>query len=945
MHKASALGFWLLAMGLSMGQAHGAPAKGSTRTSASTTTSTASQAGPGYKVAPVPAWVKDPGSPSSAAPKQLGENTRARRDLLIDNQVLLTDQGQSEFLRLRRVALDTSTLKEVSEPTVLFNPAYQRLTLHTVQVVRNGQRIDRLRDAKVEVMRREQQLERQVLDGMHTALIMLRDVRVGDEVEVAYTVEGRNPIFEGRFSELFHLASDAPANRIHIRLEAPRNRTLQVKGVPIDVNVERTQEGDRQVLRVTRDHVSPPPYEEAVPPWFKVFPAIHVSEYASWDDVEQWAQRLFADTPPTGEVARRIDSWKQQNLSREALLADVLRFVQDDVRYFSTSLGESSHRPHPAAQTLKDRMGDCKDKVLLLNTLLKGLGFEVYPALVSTYRHRSLGQYLPSHDQFDHVVSAVTLDGQRYLLDATLNGQGLTLRNRGYLGYGQALIVGEHKGVQSVSPPAFALDQVNYRQDWDASNMTQPTQLTVNIQAKGLAAERWRAAVANAGLERITDTIAGTYIRINPGMRLLGKPELNDQRDQNQLDLTLKFEHPQFGEYRQGALESEMGAFELMEYLSVPAEGRRQFPYWLSHTRLVEQRTLLKTPRPFGSNPPAPQQVQDKHFQLSARTEVKGNELLMVSRYERRNEEVLPVDLKAYREAILRARQLTGQKVRMLLIDRASLESVFSTVVQRLEPYQTRRSDALLRILQEQEFTRLSADRVLPLIQPRSPLAAQVLSNRAIANNLMGDFTRGLVDAQAALAIDDKHNEALEARGVALLGLDRTPEALDAFQQRQAQGASSANGLWLGIAQYMNSDFASAEQTLRTQLGDTGGEERSFTLSWLHLAAERQMRGRGVQLLSDELGSEDRQKWPGVLPHYLQGNVSEDALLKLARSDAEQERLRLAEAHFFIGQKHLIQGRPAEARRAFELALATKAVPYREVTLANLELKRLRSQP
>ncbi|MFX6296420.1 DUF3857 domain-containing protein, partial [Acinetobacter baumannii] len=86
-----------------------------------------------------------------------------------------------------------------------------------------------LKDARIELMRREQQLERQMIDGVRTALLVISDVRVGDIVDVAYTLEGENPIFEGRYASLFQLASDAPIGRFHLRIEAPQDRKLNTK--------------------------------------------------------------------------------------------------------------------------------------------------------------------------------------------------------------------------------------------------------------------------------------------------------------------------------------------------------------------------------------------------------------------------------------------------------------------------------------------------------------------------------------------------------------------------------------------------------------------------------------------------------------------------------------------------------------------------------------------
>ena len=59
--------------------------------------------------------------------------------------------------------------------------------------------------------------------------------------------------------------------------------------------------------------------------------------------------------------------------SNEERVVAALEFVQSEIRYFSVSLGENSHRPASPDIVLKRRYGDCKDKSLLLMTLLDEL--------------------------------------------------------------------------------------------------------------------------------------------------------------------------------------------------------------------------------------------------------------------------------------------------------------------------------------------------------------------------------------------------------------------------------------------------------------------------------------------------------------------------------------------------------------------------------------------
>ena len=96
-------------------------------------------------------------------------------------------------------------MAEVSKAELHFNPAFQTLTLHEAAVWRDGVRQDRLHGARIELLRREERLEQSTLTGTQTLLVVMNDVRIGDAVDIAYTVHGANPIFKGRYADNYQL--------------------------------------------------------------------------------------------------------------------------------------------------------------------------------------------------------------------------------------------------------------------------------------------------------------------------------------------------------------------------------------------------------------------------------------------------------------------------------------------------------------------------------------------------------------------------------------------------------------------------------------------------------------------------------------------------------------------------------------------------------------------
>ncbi|KPF57954.1 hypothetical protein D621_07240 [beta proteobacterium AAP51] len=910
----------------------------------------APRGGKGWQVGPIPGWVVAPPAPDpSAAP---APNIGTRRDQLVDLQVNHVGSTPQYFVRVRSVALDPGALGSVSQWQIGFNPAFQTVLIHHASVLRDGQRSERLADARIEPMRREQRLEQQVLDGSETLLVVLADVRVGDAVEVAYSVAGENPIFEGRIGGGMRLAYETPVDLLHHRWRVPAGKTmysrpLAGKDEP-ERSTERGTEGEVQVLRAVRHQVAGIPQEQLTPPWFKVYPAIDLSEYRSWAEVDAWAQKLFAlpsPTPPA--VAAKAQALREQAQKEgwkdEALVSEVLRFVQDEVRYLSVSLGESSHRPKPPQQTLAELLGDCKDKVVLLNALLRELGFDARPALVSMHRNRGIRDYLPSHELFDHVITRLTLGGRQWYLDPTINGQGLQLETRGQVPYGAALVVGaggaEEVALQTVPEPPPALNRLQFEHRWDLSQPGRPAQLVFTMRAHGLLAERWRAGQATAGTEAVAQALGSGFVRVLPGLKAVGNAEVADDRQANRWEYTQRYELAEFGQYNRGFIDAEFGALEFLDLLTGPAETQRRTPFMVDTPRLVDSRIEVRTPVPLTLNPPAPLELVERQFRFLARLELQADKASFVRRYERRDDQVLPGEMTTWREKVLQARQGSFGRLRLPLLDSKAVTPELEKLERRLRSARGWRDDTLQGLITRNEFTRLIDTEALKKVAPGSPMAAQVLVSRATANNLLGSFAAARADAEQALALRPEDEDALDARAVALLGEGQAEEALATFARIKPAARPAAVAGWMGSIHYHLGRLPEAEALLREAVANGSGESREFAMVWLYLAAERQ-GGRGAAAVEEHLEGTDPQKMPGALLRFLVGRMDRAALLKHAAAKPEMERLNLAEAHYYIGQKLLAQGQRDDALRAFQRAVDTQATPYREVTFAQLELRR-----
>ncbi len=164
--------------------------------------------------------------------------------------------------------------------------------------------------------------------------------------------------------------------------------------------------------------------EPGMPGWSEVAPYVHVSTYASWEEVGRfyWAlvREQLAVTPEIQEAALRLaaevrSERRARNLPEAgdelALIQAAHRFVVTNTRYVALEFGIHGYKPYRVDQILERRFGDCKDKASLTKALLSALGVESRlvllrmkklgrmperPASLAIFNHAIL--YVPKHD-------------------------------------------------------------------------------------------------------------------------------------------------------------------------------------------------------------------------------------------------------------------------------------------------------------------------------------------------------------------------------------------------------------------------------------------------------------------------------------------------------------------------------------------------------------------
>jgi len=142
-----------------------------------------------------------------------------------------------------------------------------------------------------------------------------------------------------------------------------------------------------------------------------VFSQIEMVGTTTWEDIARWYAGLAKDR---FEITPALDAKLAELVAGSRTLEDSLRavhrWVAQDIRYVSLSLGIGGYQPRPPAAVLDTKYGDCKDKATLFIALARRMGVMAYPLLLSS--GGDADSTLPSVNQFDHMIAAVVWPGR-----------------------------------------------------------------------------------------------------------------------------------------------------------------------------------------------------------------------------------------------------------------------------------------------------------------------------------------------------------------------------------------------------------------------------------------------------------------------------------------------------------------------------------------------------
>ena len=613
-----------------------------------------------FSIADAPPWVKSVELPEKGASAPIYIR-------LHDVQHRFDDQGiNSSYFHFVFAGNDKSQTQRLGQQSLTFDPHYQKLVLNTASIIRDGQRINVRSQIKPKFLS-DDRAKNTVFLGHVNVSLQIPDFRPDDQLEIAWTVSGANPLFSKnpwsseewlRIWPIWHrrLSYSWPESipfrlSIYPHSDTTRSRTSHIK------RDESISNGWHQLVftdsNIPSAVIETRPASEATQNDLFL-----LTSFRDWNAVAAWANELFENTakPQGSDYTKLLEEVSKQPTQAEQVTA-VLQWVQREIRYVSIGLGENSHRPSAPDEVLARRYGDCKDTALLVVSLLRALGIESYPALLNTFSSR-LFPRLDAIPGFNHAVAVVWLDGQVYVLDGTVRGQISKLQHLGASQGGEDIFVisGPHTGFLR-APFNGSIEDRTFRHDThmviNANDESGTLKTTSTL--RGIAAEKKRNDLAATQKVDMRRRYLNDVRRHYPNAEWISGPDIMDDQAINALTVRTTFKIPRPLKRSGAHWRHEYRNDDLMARLSRADTTKRKVPIKLPQAiqRVILSHTMDIPPGMKIDESPFVERISSPAFSATLqRQQPSSSRVIDRQELTLLKETVETAEIPAYQEAV-----------------------------------------------------------------------------------------------------------------------------------------------------------------------------------------------------------------------------------------------------------------------------------------------------
>src|SRR5690242_1052224 len=228
----------------------------------------------------------------------------------------------------------------------------------------------------------------------------------GSVVEEEEISKESAPLFGAGVVVRSYFGRMVPSQQLKLTIDAPTTLPVHYSlQLLLDMKAQESEANGRRLIFF--EHGPMDALDEAenyLPSDTPAQPQITFSTGASWQAVAEGYAKIVDEKALPKEVESLASRLVSGKTTREEKAAAVLQYLSKEIRYTGVEFGDAAIIPHPPAETLKHRYGDCKDKATLAVAMLRAAGIPAYVALLNAGNRQDVNPELPGMGLFDHAI-------------------------------------------------------------------------------------------------------------------------------------------------------------------------------------------------------------------------------------------------------------------------------------------------------------------------------------------------------------------------------------------------------------------------------------------------------------------------------------------------------------------------------------------------------------
>jgi len=344
--------------------------------------------------------------------------------------------------------------------------------------------------------------------GFLPAFVDLPPLHPGDIVDLEYRIDDTRQSIFGDYFGLRHFFQDSDLqevrdSRLVLILPPDRSYRFNSRFIGDEARQETAGRDGSSIITWRIANIPKRDREPRMPGRIEFCPCLEVSTYSDWRELGEWWRNLLErqcdiDNAMKEKVGELIRGCRTE---REKVRA-IYNFVVSNIRYSDAwEFGIHGFKPYRATAIFANRFGDCKDKTILIKSLLGEAGITAHPVMIRSARFRSLEDLsLPLINHFNHAIAWVpSIDGgPGIFLDGTAQFHSMHAVPDGDQG---ATVVVVNDSDFEIRTIPFALPESNMEQRaFDVSlNDDGSATIEVHAEAKGTREAAMRQLYLNPG--------------------------------------------------------------------------------------------------------------------------------------------------------------------------------------------------------------------------------------------------------------------------------------------------------------------------------------------------------------------------------------------------------------------------------------------------------------